>query len=120
MGFLELAGEEEVLKVTGAPTGFAGPVGLKVRVLADYEVRSMVDAITGANEADAHYTGVCCGRDFTVETFADLRDAVAGDPCPRCAGKLEVWRGIEVGHVFKLGTKYSKKMHATVLDAQVE
>jgi prolyl-tRNA synthetase len=115
---VELAAEEAVRQVTGAPTGFAGPVGLKARILADFEVSTMVDAITGANEADAHYTGVACGRDFTVEAFADLREAVAGDFCPRCTGKLEVWRGIEVGHVFKLGTKYSKALEATFLDAQ--
>ncbi len=115
---VELASEELVKQVTGAPTGFAGPVGLKARVLADFEVRSMVDAITGANELDAHYTGVACGRDFAVEAFADLREAVAGDPCPRCSGKLEIWRGIEVGHVFKLGTKYSTALDASFLDAQ--
>lgn len=114
----ELADEETVRRVTGAPSGFAGPVGLKGRILADFEVRAMADAVTGANEVDAHYTGVTCGRDFTVETFADLREAVAGDPCPRCSGKLEVWRGIEVGHVFKLGTKYSQALGATFLDAQ--
>jgi len=115
---VQLAEEEVVKQVTGAPTGFAGPVGLKVRILADFEVRSMVDAITGANEADAHYTGVAYGRDFTVDSFADLREAVAGDPCPRCNGTLEIWRGIEVGHVFKLGTKYSKALEATFLNAQ--
>ena len=114
----ELADEETVRRVTGAPSGFAGPVGLKGRIFADFEVRAMADAVTGANEVDAHYTGVTRGRDFTVETFADLREAVAGDPCPRCAGKLEVWRGIEVGHVFKLGTKYSQALQATFLDAQ--
>ena len=114
----ELADEETVRRVTGAPSGFAGPVGLKGRILADFEVRTMADAVTGANEVDAHYTGVTCGRDFVVEIFADLREAVAGDPCPRCAGKLEVWRGIEVGHVFKLGTKYSQALGATFLDAQ--
>jgi prolyl-tRNA synthetase len=115
---VELAGEEQVKQVTGAPSGFAGPVGLQVRIFADLEVRSMVDAIVGANESDVHYTGVACGRDFTVETFADLREAVAGDLCPRCSGKLEVWRGIEVGHVFKLGTKYSEALEASFLDAQ--
>ncbi len=115
---VELASEELVKQVTGAPTGFAGPVGLKARILADSEVRFMTDAITGANELDAHYTGVACGRDFIVETFADLREAVAGDPCPRCSGKLEIWRGIEVGHVFKLGTKYSAALDASFLDAQ--
>ncbi|BCR04022.1 proline--tRNA ligase [Desulfuromonas versatilis] len=114
--WVELAPEEIVLKVTGSPSGFAGPVGLKLRILADQEVQSMADFITGANEKDAHFTGVNLGRDFTVERFADLRQAVAGDPCPRCSGKLESWRGIEVGHVFKLGTKYSAAMEATVLD----
>lgn len=115
--WVELAAEESVVKATGAPSGFAGPVGLKLRILADFEVRSMADFITGANEKDAHYTGVNLERDFTVDTFADLRQAVAGDACPRCGGKLESWRGIEVGHVFKLGTKYSDAMNATVLDA---
>jgi prolyl-tRNA synthetase len=113
---VELAPEEVVLRVTGAPSGFAGPVGLKLRLLADFEVRGMADFIAGANEKDAHLTGVNLGRDCNVETFADLRQAVAGDGCPRCSGQLESWRGIEVGHVFKLGTKYSAALGATVLD----
>jgi prolyl-tRNA synthetase len=116
--WVELASEEVVLRVTGAPAGFAGPVGLKLRLLADHEVAAMADFITGANEKDYHFTGVNVGRDFVVETFADLRQAVAGDPCPRCDGRLEAWRGIEVGHVFKLGTKYSAALGATVLDDQ--
>ena len=114
----ELASDETVVKVTGAPAGFAGPVGLKLRILADLEVRTMADFVVGANAKDAHYTGVNLDRDFQVEAFADLRQAVAGDPCPRCQGQLEVWRGIEVGHVFKLGTKYSDALGATVLDDQ--
>jgi prolyl-tRNA synthetase len=114
----ELASEETVLKVTGAPSGFAGPVGLKLRIIADREVSAMADAITGANEKDTHFTGVDPGRDFVVEIYADLRQAVTGDPCPRCEGTLEVWRGIEVGHVFKLGTKYSAALGASVLDDQ--
>jgi prolyl-tRNA synthetase len=118
--WVELAPEEVVLRVTGAPSGFAGPVGLQLRLLADFEVRGMADFIAGANEKDAHLTGVNLGRDFSVETFADLRQAVAGDGCPRCAGKLESWRGIEVGHVFKLGTKYSAALGATVLDEKGE
>jgi prolyl-tRNA synthetase len=118
--WVELAPEEVVLRVTGAPSGFAGPVGLPLRLLADFEVRSMADFITGANEKDAHLTGVNLGRDFVVEAFADLRQAVAGDGCPRCAGRLESWRGIEVGHVFKLGTKYSAALGATVLDEKGE
>ena len=117
---VELATEEVVLRVTGAPSGFAGPVGLPLRLIADQEVQTMADFVAGANEKDMHYTGVNSGRDFTVDTFADLRQAVAGDPCPRCEGRLEVWRGIEVGHVFKLGTKYSAALGAAVLDDQGE
>jgi prolyl-tRNA synthetase len=113
---VELAAEEVVQRLTGAPSGYSGPVGLGVRILADYEVRAMNDFVTGANEADFHYLGVNLERDFSVDAFADLRLAQAGDPCPRCAGKLESWRGIEVGHIFKLGTKYSSALGATVLD----
>jgi prolyl-tRNA synthetase len=115
---LELAREEEVIAATGAPTGFAGPVGLKLRIFADHEVAAMVDFVVGANVKDQHLTGVNHGRDFAVEAFADLRQATAGDPCPRCGGNLEAWRGIEVGHVFKLGIKYSEALGATVLDEQ--
>jgi prolyl-tRNA synthetase len=113
-----LASEEVVQQVTGAPSGFAGPVGLKLRLLADHEVAAMADFIIGANVADSHYVGVNLQRDFTVEAFADLRLSVAGDPCPRCTGQLESWRGIEVGHIFKLGTKYSEALGAKVLDDQ--
>jgi prolyl-tRNA synthetase len=113
-----LASEEVVQQVTGAPSGFAGPVGLELRLLADHEVAAMADFVVGANAADSHYAGVNLQRDFTVETFADLRLTVAGDPCPRCASQLESWRGIEVGHIFKLGTKYSEALGATVLDDQ--
>ncbi|TYO96304.1 prolyl-tRNA synthetase [Geothermobacter ehrlichii] len=116
--WVELASDDKVFKVTGAPAGFAGPVGLEIPVLADMEVRAMADFVVGANEKDAHLTGVNHGRDFEVSRFADLRQAEAGDPCPRCGGRLETWRGIEVGHVFKLGTKYSESMQATVLDEQ--
>ncbi len=114
-----MAEDAVVQKTTGAPAGFAGPVGLKVRIIADNEVRAMADFVVGGNAVDLHVTGVNHGRDFRVDRFADLRQAEAGDPCPRCAGgRLESWRGIEVGHVFKLGTKYSEAMEATVLDAE--
>ncbi|MEZ4598403.1 MAG: proline--tRNA ligase [Syntrophotaleaceae bacterium] len=115
---VELAAEEVVQRLTGAPSGFSGPVGLQVPVYADLEVRNMGDFVVGANEADHHLCGVNLERDFTPARFADLRLAVAGDPCPRCTGRLETWRGIEVGHVFKLGTKYSAALGATVLDDQ--
>jgi len=114
----QLADEDSVRKLTGAPSGFSGPIGLKCRVLADLALSEMSDFGLGANEENYHLTGANLGRDFQVEAFVDLRKAEQGDPCPRCEGKLEVWRGIEVGHVFKLGTKYSEAMHATVLDDQ--
>jgi len=78
----------------------------------------MIAVVLGANEKDQHYINACCGRDFEVAEFVDIRTVAAGDACPRCdSGKLEMWRGIEVGHVFKLGTKYSKALNATYLDA---
>lgn len=111
----ELAGEEAVRKATGAPSGFAGPVGLKIRILADYGVKTVIGGMTGANEADAHLINVVPERDFEA-SYADLRVAVEGDGCPRCDGTLNIKRGIEVGHIFKLGTKYSYSMGATYLD----
>jgi prolyl-tRNA synthetase len=114
-----LAGEAEVAVATGVAPGFLGPIGLKLRILADLGVHGMRDAVTGANEADAHYIHVDQERDFTPALFADLRLATAGDPCPRCEdGVLEMHRGIEVGQVFYLGTKYSESMGATYLDAE--
>lgn len=115
---VKLVDDATVEKLTGAPRGFAGPVGLEIRILADNEVSLMGDAVAGANKADTHYRGVNCGRDFKVDEFADLRQAEAGDGCPRCNGSLQSWRGIEVGHVFKLGTKYSEALGATVLNAE--
>jgi len=116
---LEMASDEQIEKLTGAPVGYLGPVGMKIRVIADLAIQAGGPWITGANSADAHYRHTLLGRDFTVERFADIRNVEAGDPCPRCAdGKMEMWRGIEVGHVFKLGTKYSAAMRATVLDDQ--
>jgi prolyl-tRNA synthetase len=115
---VQLADEEIIKKITGAPRGFTGPIGLSCRVIADQAVAVMSDFGLGANEANYHLTGANYGRDFQLEAFVDLRQAEAGDSCPRCTGKLESWRGIEVGHVFKLGTKYSEAMKATVLDDQ--
>jgi prolyl-tRNA synthetase len=115
---IQMADEELVREITGSPTGFSGPIGLSCRVIADQDLATMSDFGLGANEENFHLTGANHGRDFQVEAFVDLREAVAGDDCPRCKGKLEIWRGIEVGHVFKLGTKYSEKMNATVLDDQ--
>jgi prolyl-tRNA synthetase len=114
--FVRLAGEERVRQMTGAPSGFAGPVGLAVRTIADYSVRSIASGATGANEKDVHLVDVVPGRDFVPEVYADLRLVRVGDPCPRCGGALRFSRGIEVGHVFRLGTKYSEAMRAVYLD----
>jgi prolyl-tRNA synthetase len=113
-----LADDETVTRVTGAPVGFAGPIDLDLPTLVDHEIAGLVDAVCGANAADAHYTGVAVGRDFTPTRVADLRVAGADDPCPECAGGvLRTFRGIEVGHVFLLGTRYSEPMGCTFLDA---
>lgn len=114
---VELAGPEKVMTLTGAPVGFAGPVGLKdVRVFGDYAVKAMRNFVIGANQADTHFVDANWDRDFSVASFADLRNAQPGDPSPRGDGRLTLARGIEVGQVFLLGTKYSKKMNATILD----
>lgn len=107
-----LADAATIFRVTGAPVGFAGPVGLKCPLLADHDVPVIANAITGANEVDMHFTGVNVGRDYHLDTTHDLRNAVAGDPSPRGTGTLELVKGIEVGHVFKLGTKYSVSLGA--------
>lgn len=119
--WLNLADEETVRKITNAPSGFAGPVGLPTKIFADYSIQTVVNAVTGANEADAHLVNVNPDLNFTVSSFGDLRMVVAGDLCPRCTdGKLEIFRGIEVGHVFKLGTKYSEAMNASFLNEKGE
>ncbi len=115
-GEVKLASDDVVYEATGAPKGFAGPIGLSVKIIADYSVESMVDFVTGANEEDAHYVNVNLGRDVKVDQFADLRMIKEGDRCPRCGKSLSFSRGIEVGHIFKLGTKYSKTLKATYLD----
>jgi len=115
---IALADEQTIERATGAPVGFAGPVGLGVRTIADVALRGMRGAVAGANRADEHVVNVDQARDFPDVTFADLRQARAGDHCPRCdGGVFAVHRGIEVGQVFYLGTKYSVPMGATFLGA---
>ncbi|HZP40671.1 MAG TPA: proline--tRNA ligase [Candidatus Binatia bacterium] len=116
---LQLADEATVRRVTGAAVGFAGPVGLRgVRVLADASLRGMRGAVSGANRDDEHLVHLDQARDFPDVVFADLRQARGGEPCARCDGGTYVeHRGIEVGQVFYLGTKYSHAMRATFLDA---
>ena len=117
---VELADPALVAEVTGAPMGFAGPVGLKVKRVADNALKGMADFVTGGNKHDVHFIHVNLGRDFQADQFADLRLVMPGDFCPRCKGELEFKRGIEVGHIFKLGTKYSKPLHAVYLDEKGE
>ena len=118
---VEMLDAETIQRLTGAPVGFAGPVGLPadLPLYADYELRGLQDFITGANEADAHLIHVCWGRDFPEPIWADLRVAQAGDPSPRHPeGILQEVRGIEVGHIFQLGAKYSQAMGALFTDAE--
>ncbi len=115
---IQLAGEETVEKITHAPKGFAGPVGISIPILADLDIQEMVNFVTGANEEDTHLINVNIGRDFQPSRFLDIRRFAPGDRCPHCGGETRLDRGIEVGQTFKLGTKYSKTMGATFLDEQ--
>ncbi len=116
---LELATEEQIREWTGAPMGFAGPIGLKIQtVFADRLLSQGTDWVTGANQDDAHYMHVDLDRDVKVEKHLDMVNILPHDPCPACSGELQFHKGIEVGHVFKLGTKYSQSMQANFLDEQ--
>lgn len=107
--------DQEKYKHLQLPVGFLGPYDLSMKIIADYAVLSMNNAVTGANEPDHHYIQVQPGQDFTWDAAADIRNAVEGDLCSSCGSALTFDRGIEVGHVFKLGTKYSDAMGATFL-----
>lgn len=113
--FLEPA---EIESLTGAPVGFSGPVGLPeaTEIVADRLVAGYGSVIVGANAKDMHYRGARAGRDFRIDRFEDVVWAREGDRCPRCGAPLAVSNGLEVGHIFKLGTKYSEAMHAEFLD----
>jgi len=116
--WVTMAGPEVVEQHTGAAVGFAGPIGLRIRMLADHALHALVGAVAGANETDYHLVDVAQERDLSGLIFADLRTAQPGDACARCPdGIYEGHRGIEVGQVFYLGTKYSQAMGATYLDA---
>jgi len=112
------ANEAEIVEWFGTPPGYLGPIGTKkpVKVVADRTVANMSDFVCGANEADFHYTGANWGRDLPEPVVADLRNVVEGDASPDGKGVLAIQRGIEVGHVFQLGTAYSESMKATYLD----
>ena len=113
---LTMADPDTVRKVTGAEPGFAGPVGLDIPVYYDHATAGMVDFVCGANELDMHLTGVNFGRDIDEPATIDIRNVVAGDPTPGGTGTLSIARGIEVGHIFQLGSKYSTAFGASVLD----
>jgi prolyl-tRNA synthetase len=118
VGVLEMASPEQVRAWTGAPVGFAGPIGLAdgVRIVADQELAQGEDWIAGANKAETHLLPVSLARDVPQAAYADLRGITQEDACPVCGGEIRLARGIEVGHIFKLGVKYSKAMNATFLD----
>ncbi len=110
-----LASDAAVKEATGTEIGFVGPVGFAGRIIADPDAVAVPNAIAGASDTPYHYKNVNHGRDFEAEVVS-IRQAASGDPCPNCDGKLELYRGIEGGHIFVLGTHYSDKMHATFLD----
>jgi prolyl-tRNA synthetase len=118
MGAFRFASDTEILEHFGTPPGYIGPInaGASVKIAADRTVAAMSDFVCGANAEGFHYTGVNWGRDLPEPVVADLRNVVAGDASPDGNGVLEVQRGIEVGHVFQLGTRYSEDMKATYLD----
>jgi prolyl-tRNA synthetase len=111
------AAEKTIDQQLGLPCGYIGPIGLDIPVYADQEITALQNFVTGANKVDTHFTGVQVERDLKISKFGDLRRILAGDHCPRCdEGKYQVKRGIEVGHIFILGTKYSEAMKAVYLD----
>ncbi|MBK1674612.1 proline--tRNA ligase [Ectothiorhodospira shaposhnikovii] len=115
---LRMAGEAEIRAVIGAGPGSLGPVNLPIPCIVDRSVAMMSDFAAGANQDGKHLFGINWERDVPLPTVADLRNVAAGDPSPDGQGTLEIRRGIEVGHIFQLGDKYSKAMNATVLDEQ--
>jgi prolyl-tRNA synthetase len=115
---LRMASPEQVRAATGCEPGFIGPVGLGVRLYVDRSAAQASDFVCGANRADLHLTNVNWGRDLPEPEVVDIRNVVPGDPSPSGRGRLAIARGIEVGHIFQLGRKYSEAMNATVLDEQ--
>lgn len=115
---MSLAAFDDVERITGAKVGFAGPVDLKekIDVIVDPEVLAMSNFVVGANESDYHFKNVNVGRDFEPTKVVDVRNVVEGDACPKCGKPLAMCRGVEVGHIFKLGTKYSKALNCVFLD----
>jgi prolyl-tRNA synthetase len=115
---LKMANADRIRETTGAEPGFIGPIGFAGRIYVDHAAAHLADFVCGANDKDMHYTGVNWGRDLPAPESHDIRNAQAGDPSPTGLGKLRIARGIEVGHIFQLGRKYSDALKATVLDEQ--
>lgn len=113
---LELADTEAVMRITKAEVGFAGPLGLDIDIIVDLEVETMKNFVVGANETGYHLKNVNVFRDFKPSAIKDIRNITEGDRCPKCGAPVKLSRGIEVGHIFKLGTKYSKALNCVYLD----
>jgi prolyl-tRNA synthetase len=114
---LSLADEKIIEEVTGAPLGFSGPCGLKgIKIIADHSVAEVEDGVTGANKKDKHLIHVAPNRDFSIKEMFDIRYIIDGEPCPKCEKPIALKRAIELGHIFKLGIKYSDSMRALFLD----
>ncbi len=116
--FFDVASPADAEKVFGAGFGSLGPVGLpeNIKIIADRKVQDVKNAVVGANEDGFHYTGANAGRDFQVTEYVDIREVKEGEPSPDGHGVLNFARGIEIGHIFKLGTRYSDSMNANILD----
>ncbi len=116
-GEITLADEDAVVKLTNSPVGFAGPIGLKTQVIADQAVSMMMNCVVGGNKADTHIINANQERDFNIDKVIDIRYVTEGDRCPKCNDALDISHGIELGHVFKLGTRYSDSLGAKFLDS---
>jgi len=115
---LALADEDTIIKVTGAPMGFSGPCGLKgIDIIIDHGIKTISAGVAGANKKDKHLRDVIPGRDFDITETVDIRYVTSQDACPKCGAEIELKKAIEIGHVFKLGTKYSDSMGARFLDS---
>jgi prolyl-tRNA synthetase len=115
---IRLADDQEIYDITSVPSGYLGPIGARLRVLADQEVIGLVNFTVGANEKNFHLQNVNHQRDFEVQEIDDFRQLTKADPCPACGSSIRLVEGIEVGHIFKLGTSYSESMNAYYQDRE--